>query len=925
MKAQEDLLLIIDGHALAYRAFYAFPISLTTKSGEPINTIYGFFTLLLGIIDKFTPKYLAVCFDRKEPTFRLEMYPEYKAHRPPAPPEFHPQIDLLKKALTEIGVKIIEQPGFEGDDLMGTLARMADKEKIKDYIVTGDRDSFQLISENTNILLVQKGISHFITYDLAELEKNFQLKPEQMIDLKALEGDKSDNIPGVPGIGEKTALKLIKEFTSLDSVYENLDQIKPDSVKQKIAENKKLAYLSQELAKIKTDINLAIDINDLEFNFNWQSMWQVLNQYDFKSLINKYRQHFEDNNLMPAEVIQEKQEIDGEYVLIDNLAQLKKVLPELKNGFSFDTETTGKDPLTSELIGLSFAYQEKEGFYLPLRTKEVKQNQDSLLTYCPLFSEPAEQKSCLTDFAKSALVLIKPIMEDQNIPKYTQNGKYDYLVLKQNGIETKNIAFDTMLAAYLIAPQEKVGLKELVKRIFKTDLITYEELTEKNKKNLLDLDIKEVTKYASADADYTLRLMNYFKPILKEKGLEHLFYEIEIPLQIILAEMEFLGVNIDLDYLKELDQEFSQELKTLTADIFRVADAQFNINSPKQLSEILFHKLGLPTIKKTKEGYSTNSQVLEKLAPFHELPNLLLRYRYLDKLKNTYVDSLPELVNQNTKKIHTSFNQTITITGRLSSSHPNLQNIPIKGIEGQRIRKAFVPSISQNFILSADYSQIELRVLAHISQDERLVTAFKNNEDIHTATAAQIYNLELAEVTKEQRQSAKAINFGIIYGISAYGLAENLKISNQEAKQIIDDYFAKFSGIKKFIDDTIQFVDKNKYVKTLYGRIREIPDIASPNKSIRNFAERTAVNTIIQGTAADIIKIAMIKLAKVMQDKKFKSSMLIQVHDELVFEVVTAEKGQFSNLVKKEMEQAVELLVPLIVDISIGKNWQEVS
>ena len=906
--------LLIDAHALAYRAFYAFPISLTLKNGQPVNTIYGFLSLTLSAIDKFKPDYLAICFDRKEPTFRHQVFPQYKAHRPPTPVEFISQIELLKKSLQDLGLPIFETPGFEADDLLGTLSLEGEKNNLESLILTGDRDVLQLVSDKTKAVLVQKGLSHLITIDLPEFEKTYKFTPKEFIDLKALQGDTSDNIPGVPGIGEKTAFKLMEEFKNLDNLYKNIDTVKPAGVQKKLQENKDQAYLSYHLAEIKRDVPVAFDLNAVALNFDWQRAYRLFKDFEFSSLIKKYEAHFQHTG--EDTEVQGITAPDGKYVAIDSIEKLKGFIPTLKKGFSFDLETTSTDALTASLIGISFAVQEKEAFYVPIQTRDT-QNQ---FNEFPLFSQEIN-----LDSQNQAMALLKPIFENNEIPKYTHNGKYDYLVLRQAGITVKNITFDTMLAAYLVYPLDRFGLKDLSLRLLNTKMTTFDELTNKNQIRLLDLPEEKLLNYAAADADYTFRLMNYFKPLIEEKDLTYLFYEIEIPLQIVLAEMENAGINIDLTYLNSLKHDFCKELLELRKKIIEDVGFEFNINSPKQLSEVLFKHLKLPVFKKTKEGFSTNAQVLEKLAYIHPLPKLLLKYRNFEKLINTYLNSLPELLNKNTRRIHTSFNQTGTITGRLSSSKPNLQNIPIKGIEGQKIRRVFVPNNPENFILSADYSQIELRILAHYAKDEALIKAFQNNEDIHASTAALIFNTELDSVTKEQRQAAKAINFGIVYGISAFSLSEHLGLNPKEAKKIIDDYFHKFHSIKEFIDATIKETDINKYVRTYFGRIRPIPDIIATNKSKRQFAERTAINTIIQGTAADIIKLAMINIAKRLKDEGLKSQMLIQVHDELVFETDHTEVEQLTKLVKFEMENAVKLTVPLTVDTEVGKNWHEVS
>ena len=914
-------ILIIDGHSLAYRAFYAVPPNLTLENGQPINAVYGFANMLIKSIEIFKPDYLAVCFDRKEPNFRHKMYDQYKAHRPPAPVDFISQVPLLHQILAEMKIKALDLAGYEADDLIGTLAKSAAKEGLYAMILTGDSDALQLVSENINTILNKRGISDFVIYTPEKVEERYGLKIDQLIDLKALEGDKSDNIPGVAGIGPKTATQLLQDFGNLENIYQNLDKIKSESVRNKLKVNKESAFLSRKLGTIDTQVSLKQKIEDFEFKPDWPNMLRIFKEYEFKNLIKKVSEKIKADSTDMIPDTHNVPAVKGVYTTIKKEEDLKNLIPKLKKGFAFDLETTAKHALQAQIVGLSLSFEEGKAYYLPLNKYLVKEEMDQGTLFVFLESEPKQELFQMNKL----LALLQPVLEDKNIPKYTHNGKYEYLVLKNYGIELRNIAFDTILAAMLLYPGEKLGLKDLVRKYLNFEMTTYENVTGIGRKqvNFREVGIEASTQYASADADFTLRLTNYFRPQIKEEKLENLYYEMELPLQIVLGKMEFTGVSVDVPYLQNLEKEFALELDNRQKNIFELAGEPFNINSPKQLSGILFTKLKLPIIKKTKTGISTDSSVLEQLRKDYSIAEELMRYRELDKLQNTYVKALPRLVNIRSNKIHTSFNQTIVATGRLSSTNPNLQNIPVRSKEGIKIRKAFIPSKPENCIMSADYSQIELRIMAHLAQDENMIQAFLQGQDIHSSTASVVFNVPLIEVTKELRQQAKAINFGIVYGISAYGLARNLGIKPAEAKLIIDNYFAKFPKIKEFIDKTIDFAYRNEYVQTEFGRVRKILEMHIGSQS--KMGERIAVNTRMQGTAADILKIAMIDIQKEMEDKKLKSRMIIQVHDELVFDIDSNEKEIMLKLVKEGMEKAVSFSIPLTTDIVFGRNWLEIS
>jgi DNA polymerase I len=929
----QETLLVLDGHSVLYRAFYALPTALTLESGQVINAVYGFFNMLFLSIDQFSPTHLCICFDRKEPTFRHVMYPEYKAHRSPTPEELISQIPIVKDCLIKMGIKVFEKPGYEADDLIGTISKVSTKNQVKTLIISGDKDLLQLVTDYASVAIMKKGIANFDIYDHKAIKERYNLTPDQLIDLKSLQGDSSDNIPGVAGVGEKTALSLLMQYPSLDEIYENLENIKSKSVKSKLEADKDIAKISYQLATINTKSPIDISIPELSYSPNWQNILSCFHEYKFNNLIRKYQSRVGDSELVVTEnkavhINESIKSGDVIYTVIDVVDGLKKIIKDLKLGFAVDLETTSLITHLAQIVGIAISFKPKEAFYIPLNKYLEDDSPDNEVTI-PLFQEmEAPRPKKKTAFKINPfLKLLKPLLEDPGISKITHNGKYEYQVFKNYGIELNGVNFDTMLAAYLLFPGKPVGLKDLANRLLNIQMTTYEELVGKGKTQISfrDVTIEQAINYAATDADLTLRLADYFRPKIEENGLGRLFYEIELPLQIVLGKVEYEGVSLDVEYLRKIESEFEIEIEQARKEVFEISGEEFNLNSPKQLQEILFNKMGLPTQKKTQTGHSTDASVLEKLAPNYEIAKVLLKYRTLEKLSSTYIKALPALVLEDTGRVHTSFNQTVTMTGRLSSSAPNLQNIPIRTAHGGKIRKAFIPSTPENFILSADYSQIELRIIAHLAKDEKMIAAFNNNEDIHTSTASLVFDVPLNEVTKEIRYQAKAVNFGIIYGISVFGLAENLQIPRQESKEIIDNYFLKFPNIKKFMEETIIETMQEKLVKTVFGRIRQIPEIDSPIPARKQFAKRTAINTRVQGTAADIIKIAMINVQNKLEEQKLGSKMIIQVHDELVLDVLPLELQKVRDLVINEMENAVQLSVPLTVDADIGKNWQEMK
>ncbi len=911
--------LIIDGFSLMFRAFYSFPNSLTLTDQTPINAVFGFITLLYKAIDQFSPDQLCICFDHPKPTFRKKIFSSYKANRPPPPNEFKVQVPLLQQLLKELGLYYIDYPGYEADDLMGSLSVKYRPKNSHIYLLTSDQDCFQLVNKHVSVTMSQKGTTDLIIYTPNKVFEKLTILPEQIIDYKALRGDPSDNIPGVKGIGEKTAISLLSQYSKLDSIYSHLNDITSTSICKKLLAEKDNAYLSRKLATIVCDLNLPINQNQLEYNPNWTQIIAVFQKYQFTNLIKKYSHKIGDNqkNVNP-EVINRPSE--SKFQLLVSTAEVKQLLPHLKLGFSLDIETTSLSAVTAQIIGISVSYGE-QGYYIPLNDYLFEEPSTQSLS---LFPEKTQE----THFKLNPiLTLLKPILEDKTVAKITHHGKYEMVVFENYGIQLAGITFDTMLAAYLLFPTEKVGLKALVSRHLNVEMNTYESVVGQGKSalNFKDVSLEIAKNYAAADSFYTWKLYQFFLPLLQEKQLMDLLLNIELPTQQVLAKMEMTGVCLDRHYLIKLESNLKQQHRELQDQIYSLSPSPFNISSPKQLATILYDRLNLPVLKKTKTGRSTDSSVLEKLAKNYPIASLLLSYRRLEKLLTTYVSVLPELITPQTGRIHTQFNQTATITGRLSSSSPNLQNIPIRTTEGKKIRKAFIPSDSNHYLVSIDYSQIELRLMAHLSGDPAMINAFQRGDDIHQATAAIINQVSLESVSKEMRYHAKAVNFGIIYGISAFGLSENLMIERQEAKSIIDHYFNQFPRIKTFIEETILLAQEKGIVTTEYGRIRPVPGINDRLFNRRSFAERAAVNTRVQGTAADIMKLAMVKVFNALQTASFKTKLLIQVHDELVFDVPKVELNQVISIIKDQMTQVVNLTVPLVVDVEVGPNWLDLK
>ncbi len=914
-------LFLLDAMALAYRAHFAFIRSnLRNSEGIPTGPIYGFATTLIQLIQKESPSHIAVVWDTAVPTFRHEMDKEYKANRPPQPEDLSQGIPLIKEMIEAFRINNIEKDGFEADDVIGTIADKAEAGDVDVFLVTPDKDLMQLVDKHIKLYKPLNNATGFDIVDIDGVVKYFGVEPPQVTDVLALIGDTSDNIPGVPGVGKKGAPKYIKEYGSVEGLIESADEISSKKIKEYLKENTDKVRLSHELVTIIRDVPDIPSWKELEWNgFDQDKVTHFFKRMGFRSLLGRL---YESNNntnengqisLFGTETKEIQKPDDGldsfdedsvDYRKIDSLDDLKKLVKEYRSigMVCFDTETTSTDPLEAELLGISLSAEEGKACYIPVGGTD---------------------KSGLD--TEKVLHELEPLLGDESIDKIAQNMKYDYLVLANAGLEIKGQVFDTMLAAYLIDSNQALNMDALSRKYLNYDPISITELIGKkgkNQKNMSDISVEKVVPYACEDADVTLQLANVLKKKLEEDELEEVAGTIEFPLATVLAKMERHGIRIDGEMLSRFSKELGNEMVTLQDKIFEKAGEEFNLNSPQQLSHILFEKLELPAGRKTKTGkYSTSEDVLSKLANEYELPGLLLDFRALSKLKSTYVDALPQLINPETGRIHTSFNQNVAATGRLSSSKPNLQNIPIRTDRGREIRKAFIAEDGYK-VLSADYSQIELRIIASMAEDKAMKEAFERGEDIHSRTAMEIFDLKsIEEVTPDLRRKAKEVNFGIPYGVSAFGLAQRLGIERKEGKAIIDAYFDRFPGIQQYINDIVAKTREQGYVTTLAGRRRYIPDIRSSNQNIRGFAERTAINMPIQGTAADLIKLAMIKLDNRFEKEGIRSRMLIQVHDELVFELHESELETVPEIVRELMESAMELDVPLKVEMGIADNW----
>ena len=922
-------LVLVDGSSYLYRAFHAFP-PLTNSAGEPTGAMYGVLNMLKSLISQVQPSHIAVVFDVKGKTFRDEMFEQYKSHRPPMPDDLRKQIQPLHDIIRALGIPLLVIEGVEADDVIGTLAVAASKANQKVLISTGDKDMAQLVDDN--IMLINTMNNTLLDRE-AVIEK-YGIPPELIIDYLALMGDSADNIPGVAGVGEKTALGLLQGIGSMAEIYANLDKVAELPIRgakklgDKLLAEKEMADLSYRLATIKTDVALDITPEQLTLGAsNNDQLTEYFGRYEFKRWLNEVMNGADsitNNNEQPTKInhyqatpalAQDNSEealpaiqIDrSRYETLLTEADLNRWMEKLKQAklFALDTETDNLDYMAANLVGISFALENGEAAYLPLQ-----------LDY--LGAPKTLEKT-------TALTLLKPVLENPAIQKVGQNFKYDLTIFARNGIDVQGVAFDTMLESYVLNSTGRHNMDDLAKRYLGHQTISFEEIAGKGKNQLTfnQIPLEQAAEYAAEDADVTMKLQQVlWEKLSKEPSLEKLFKEMELPLLGVLSRMERRGVLIDSDALFLQSNEIANRLSELEEQAYVLAGQQFNLASTKQLQEILFDKLGLPVIQKTPKGApSTNEEVLEELAFSHELPKVLVEHRGLSKLKSTYTDKLPQMVNPQTGRVHTSYHQAVTATGRLSSSDPNLQNIPIRNEEGRRIRQAFIAR--EGFIVvAADYSQIELRIMAHLSQDQGLINAFTQGKDIHRSTAAEIFGVALDEVTSEQRRNAKAINFGLIYGMSAFGLSRQLGIGRADAQSYMDLYFKRYPSVQAFMHDIREKAKAQGYVETLFGRRLYLPDINSSNGMRRKAAERVAINAPMQGTAADIIKRAMIQLDQKLQNDP-DIAMIMQVHDELVFEVRSEKVAFYSELIKTQMESAADLVVPLIVDVGQGTNWDE--
>ena len=922
-------LVLVDGSSYLYRAFHAFP-PLTNSAGEPTGAMYGVLNMLKSLISQVQPSHIAVVFDAKGKTFRDEMFEQYKSHRPPMPDDLRKQIQPLHDIIRALGIPLLVIEGVEADDVIGTLAIAASKANQKVLISTGDKDMAQLVDDN--IMLINTMNNTLLDRD-AVIEK-YGIPPELIIDYLALMGDSADNIPGVAGVGEKTALGLLQGIGSMAEIYANLDKVAELPIRgakklgDKLLAEKEMADLSYRLATIKTDVALDITPEQLTLGAsNNDQLTEYFGRYEFKRWLNEVMNGADsitNNNEQPTKINDYQatpslaQNNDDEalpaiqidrsrYETLLTEADLNRWVEKLKQAklFALDTETDNLDYMAANLVGISFALENGEAAYLPLQ-----------LDY--LGAPKTLEKT-------TALTLLKPVLENPAIQKVGQNFKYDLTIFARNGIDVQGVAFDTMLESYVLNSTGRHNMDDLAKRYLGHQTITFEEIAGKGKNQLTfnQIPLEKAAEYAAEDADVTMKLQQVlWEKLSKEPTLEKLFKEMELPLLGVLSRMERRGVLIDSDALFLQSNEIANRLSELEEQAYVLAGQPFNLASTKQLQEILFDKLGLPVIQKTPKGApSTNEEVLEELAFSHELPKVLVEHRGLSKLKSTYTDKLPQMVNPQTGRVHTSYHQAVTATGRLSSSDPNLQNIPIRNEEGRRIRQAFIAR--EGFtVVAADYSQIELRIMAHLSQDQGLINAFTQGKDIHRSTAAEIFGAALDEVTSEQRRNAKAINFGLIYGMSAFGLSRQLGIGRADAQSYMDLYFKRYPGVQTFMHDIREKAKAQGYVETLFGRRLYLPDINSSNGMRRKAAERVAINAPMQGTAADIIKRAMIQLDQKLQNDP-DIAMIMQVHDELVFEVRSEKVAFYSELIKTQMESAADLVVPLIVEVGQGTNWDE--
>jgi len=901
---KKPLLVLFDGNAIVHRAFHAFetttPLTVS-KTGEVVSAVYGFALMLLKVINELKPTHFAIAFDKAAPTFRHQLFDQYKAQRPRTPDELVGQLGRVRELVEAFHIPIFELDGYEADDVLGTLSHQASQQDIETIIVTGDADAMQLVSPRVKVLYPKPGrtFSDTMLYDEAAVSQKYGIKPEQIADFKALKGDPSDNIPGVPGIGDKTATKLIQQFGSVDQIYEHIDEVTPPKLRNTLQENEAIARQSKELATIVTQTPVSLSLDDCRVSqYDRHRVAELFRELEFMSLLPK---------LPEIESQVETKPPQGAYHTITTTPALDELLDRLSavKSFAFDLETTGLDAMSAQLVGISLSPAPGEAYYIPVG--HVGWGQVEQL--------PLEQ----------VIDRLKPPLEDASIAKLAHNGNYDMTVLAEYGVTVNKLTFDTMVAAYLLG-EKSLSLKALAFNKLDIEMTPITDLIGSGTKqiSMSQVEVARAADYACADADMTGQLKDLLAAELQRQGLWQLFSEVEMPLVPVLVRMERNGIALDIELLRQMSHHLGEQLIKIETDIYNSVGHQFNINSPQQLSSVLFEELKLPPARKTKGGYSTGASILEELRGVHPIIELILDYRQLAKIKSTYIDALPSLINHKTGRVHTSFNQTRTATGRLSSSDPNLQNIPVRGELGKQVRQAFIAPPGSSLV-AGDYSQIDLRALAHLSRDPNLLDAFHRDEDIHAATAARLFGVDASQVTPDMRRVAKTVNFGVIYGMSDYGLEQATELSREEAAEFIASYFEKYPGIKQYLESTKEQVRQAGYVQTLLGRRRFIPEIDSSNRQVREAAERMAINMPVQGTSADIIKVAMINLDREIDRRQLKSKMILQVHDELILEVPEDELEEMRQLVPKIMSTALELSVPLKVDIKVGNNWGEME
>ncbi len=907
---KKPLLLLIDGNALLHRAYHVIPPLTVSKTGEVIGAVYGFASMLLKAIAELKPTHYAIAFDKKGPTFRHQLYEQYKAHRPPTPPELVGQLGRVRQLVEAFDIPIFELDGYEADDVLGSLSHQAGEQAIDSVIVTGDADAMQLVSPRVKVFYPKPrgSFSDAMLYDGEAVSQKYGVAPQHIADLKALMGDKSDNIPGVSGIGNKTAIALIQQFGGVEQIYAHIEEVTPEKLRNRLKDSEDIARKSKQLATIVSQLPIRLSLEESKLShFNRQKVAELFRELEFASLLPRLSglEAAAPQTVTPPGG-EPQQELD--YSIICTTQALDELVSRLKKtgSFAFDTETTSLNPMLARLVGVSFSMSPGEACYIPVGHIGLE----------PVRQLPLEQ----------VIDKLKPVLEDAALAKVAQNGKYDIVVLAGHGIEVSNLTFDTMIAAYLLG-EKSLGLKALAFSRLGIEMTPISDIIGSGAKQICmsQTEIIPTGDYACADADMTGRLAALFDAELHQQGLWRLFAEVEMPLLPVLVKMERNGVALDAELLGQMSSRLGERLLTLETAIYDNAGHRFNINSPQQISSILFEELKLPSARKTKSGFfSTDASIIEGLRGVHPIIELILEYRHLAKLKSTYIDALPGLINPKTGRLHTSFNQTQTATGRLSSSEPNLQNIPVRGEPGREIRQAFIAP-KGCYLLSADYSQIDLRVLAHLSQDPALLETFHRDGDIHTDAAMRLLGVPADEVTADMRRLAKTVNFGVIYGMSGYGLEQATELSREQAEQYIASYFEKYPRVKEYLESTKKKAREKGYVQTILGRRRAIPEINSSNRNLREAAERMAINMPVQGTSADIIKVAMVQLDNEMEKRRLKSKLLLQVHDELIFEVPENELDEMKELVPGIMSTSLELTVTLKVDVKTGKNWGQME